>query len=197
MARHREDRPTPTRGLPSPSPSPPMNLSLEAVTTGAPESVVAVARIARLIWREHYTPIIGAAQVEYMLARFQSEQAIGAALVAGQEYWLMRVDGEPAGYLGLAPDREDPASLQLSKIYVRAQSRGSGLGKILLQRAEDRAAAQERRRLWLTVNRKNTDSLHWYQRQGFKVTGEVVTEIGKGFLMDDYRLEKWIGEVAR
>ena len=164
--------------------------SLETVNPSTPARIATVARLARLIWREHYSPIIGAAQVEYMLAKFQSEEAIGSALAAGQEYWLLRVDGEPAGYLGLAPDPKEAEACQLSKIYVRAERRGGGWGRMLLQKAEERAAAWDRPVLWLTVNRHNTESLRWYQRRGFRVREEVVAEIGGGFVMDDYRLEK-------
>lgn len=169
-----------------------MTISLEAVTSA--EAVQAVARLAGTIWRQHYPPIIGADQVEYMLAQFQDERAIAAALAEGQEYWLLRVEGQPAGYLAVAPDSVDPGALQLSKIYLRAERRGSGLGTLLLHRAEERARARERPRLWLTVNRGNTEALRWYKRRGFQVTREVIAEIGGGFVMDDYRLEKWIPE---
>ena len=33
----------------------------------SPEQIAAVTRLAREIWQEHYLPIIGQAQVEYML----------------------------------------------------------------------------------------------------------------------------------
>ena len=177
--------------LPPGPPAPlPMKLSLAAVTAERPDRVAAVAELARIIWREHYAPILGGDQVEYMLAQFQSEEALRAALAYGQEYWLLRWHGEPAGYLGLAADPGDPEATQLSKIYVRADRRGCGLGRSLLLHAEARATAGKRPRLWLTVNRHNTTSLRWYQRRGFRVSGEVVTEIGHGFVMDDYQLEK-------
>ena len=35
-----------------------------------------VVEIAAEIWTEHFTPIIGSEQVEYMLNKFQSSQAI-------------------------------------------------------------------------------------------------------------------------
>ena len=39
------------------------------------ESAV-IAALADEIWREHYTPIIGEAQVDYMLKKFQSAEQI-------------------------------------------------------------------------------------------------------------------------
>ena len=31
------------------------------------EAIVTVATLAQIIWNEHYTPIIGSAQVDYMI----------------------------------------------------------------------------------------------------------------------------------
>jgi len=42
--------------------------------------------LAREIWTDHYVPIIGQAQVDYMLDTFQREEAIAAQLAGGYEY---------------------------------------------------------------------------------------------------------------
>lgn len=44
--------------------------SLVLVRVDRREQIAAVAALAREIWTQHYTPIIGAAQVAYMLERF-------------------------------------------------------------------------------------------------------------------------------
>ena len=43
--------------------------------------------------------------------------------------------------------------------------------------------------LWLTVNKGNP-SVQAYQRLGFSIAAEIVMDIGGGFVMDDYRMEK-------
>jgi diamine N-acetyltransferase len=45
--------------------------------------VATVAKLAREIWVQHFTPIIGDAQVEYMLHKFQSSEAIASQLGEG------------------------------------------------------------------------------------------------------------------
>jgi hypothetical protein len=45
--------------------------------------------------------------------------------------------------------------------------------------------------MWLTVNKQNP-TLDWYRRRGFVCTGSLVQEIGGGFVMDDYRMEKHV-----
>lgn len=46
--------------------------------------------------------------------------------------------------------------------------------------------------LWLTVNKDNAGAIAWYTRKGFKNAGAIVQDIGAGYVMDDYRMEKSI-----
>lgn len=161
-------------------------MELERVMS--PAQIAAVAELAREIWTQHYVPIIGAAQVAYMLAKFQSETAISRQMAQdGYEYYL--VPG--AGYLAVLPDFAQK-SLLLSKIYVKADRRGTGLGRALVEFAEKRAAELGCGELWLTVNRNNADSIAFYERVGFRKTNDWVTDIGSGFVMDDWRMAKRI-----
>ena len=161
-------------------------MELERVMS--PAQIAAVAELAREIWTQHYVPIIGAAQVAYMLAKFQSEAAISRQMAQeGYEYYL----APEAGYLALVPDVPE-GRLLLSKIYVKADRRGTGLGRALVDFAEKRAAELGCGELWLTVNRNNADSIAFYERVGFRKTNEWVTDIGSGFVMDDWRMAKRI-----
>ena len=162
-------------------------MNLERVAS--PDQIAAVAALARETWTQHYVPIIGAAQVEYMLAKFQSAEAIARQIAAeGYEYYL----APGAGYLALVPD---PAkkSLLLSKIYVKASARGTGLGRALAEFAERRCCELGCNELWLTVNRNNAGSIAFYERLGFRKTQTLVTDIGGGFVMDDWRMAKAVG----
>ena len=159
-------------------------MKLERVES--PEQIAAVAALARETWTQHYVPIIGAAQVEYMLAKFQSAEAIARQIAAeGYEYDL----APGAGYLALVPDPAEKRLL-LSKIYVKATRRGTGLGRTLAAFAEKRCGECGGNELWLTVNRNNLGSIAFYERLGFRKTQRLVTDIGGGFVMDDWRMAK-------
>ena len=161
---------------------------MELEQVRSPEQITGVSELAREIWMQHYVPLIGTAQVGYMLARFQSAEAIARQIVAeGYEYYL--VPG--AGYLALVPDLAKQSML-LSKIYVKADQRGTGLGRQMVEFAEQRGAELGCGELWLTVNRNNTGSIAFYARMGFEKTNELVTDIGGGFVMDDWRMAKKI-----
>jgi GNAT superfamily N-acetyltransferase len=151
--------------------------------------VAAVAELAEEIWREHFTPIIGADQVAYMLDRFQSAGAISSQLDSGTEYYMTSVDGTPVGYTALIPD-EPNSRLMISKLYVKRDLRGGGVGSGLLRFIESECDIRNITTLWLTVNRFNDGPIQWYLRKGFQKVDEVKKDIGGGFYMDDFIMEK-------
>jgi ribosomal protein S18 acetylase RimI-like enzyme len=59
-----------------------------------------------------------------------------------------------------------------------------------LQHVEREVRAGEGRRLILSVNKRNTKAITAYQRNGFVIADSVVTDIGDGFVMDDYIMTK-------
>ncbi len=156
------------------------------------EQILDVVRLAREVWTEYYVPLIGQEQVEYMLRQFQSEGSIAAQLADGYEYYTVSHEGKMVGYMAIVPD-EDAGTLMISKIYVRKSGRGHGFGRMMLEFAE--SICRERRigTLWLTINKNNSQSLAWYMRMGFKNAGSIMQDIGGGFVMDDYRMEKTVG----
>jgi len=155
------------------------------------KDIAETARLAHEIWNEHYTKIIGQAQVDYMMKNFQSAAAIAAQIASGYEYFLILSDGEAAGYMAVVPDLPK-SSLQFSKLYVLRSMRGKGIGKDAMDFVEDMCRKLKIGKLWLTVNKYNSESIAWYERLGFTKAGEIVMDIGGGFIMDDFRFEKTI-----
>jgi len=150
------------------------------------------ASLAREIWHEYFVPIIGRKQVDYMLEKFQSPEAISGQLDGGYDYYLVASDGRNAGYFAVVPN-PDESSLMLSKLYVRKSDRGRGIGGKTLDFVEDLCRQSGIKLIWLTVYRLNTDSIGWYTKKGFVKVGARVEDIGKGFILDDYRMEKTVG----
>lgn len=146
-----------------------------------------VARLAREIWTDHYEPIIGCGQVEYMLNKFQSPQAISGQIENQHyRYFLIRHKNRAVGYIGLQCQHE---TLFLSKLYVEKSVRGTGLGRRAVDFILQFAGARGLSAVRLTVNRHNAVAIAVYERTGFARTGEVVTDIGGGYVMDDYVFE--------
>ena len=149
------------------------------------EQVEATALLAHDIWTQHYNPIIGAEQVDYMLAKFQSKEAISKQQKEGFEYFLMG-GSKPIGYLCLKPEN---SALFISKIYLKATERRKGYGKQMMDFAMQKAKHLDLNTLRLTVNKYNDKTIAAYEKMGFSKKREVVFDIGNGYIMDDYEME--------
>jgi ribosomal protein S18 acetylase RimI-like enzyme len=153
-----------------------------------------VEALAREIWTEHYIPIIGKEQVNYMLDRFQSKQAISEQIRTGVLYFLMKEYNESIGYIAVQPKGFE---LFLSKIYIKSSRRAKGYGKKAVQFAEILAQERGLRKIVLTVNKNNVNTIKMYEKIGFKNVGSLVQDIGSGFVMDDYKMEKTVRQTDR
>ncbi|MEN8212979.1 MAG: GNAT family N-acetyltransferase [Pseudomonadota bacterium] len=152
--------------------------------------IAIITRLAERIWNEHYSTIISQQQIDYMLERFQSAAAIQQQIDADTRYFLINIDAaRPVGYLSLVPDSTH-GRLQISKIYVDAAHRGRGFGKQALDFTEKQCRSMHIINMWLTVNKNNHIAIKAYQRWGFHTTESIVTDIGQGFVMDDFIMEK-------
>jgi diamine N-acetyltransferase len=163
-------------------------VQLIPVTTAA--QVAEVARMAHEVWNEFYVPLIGQAQVNYMVAKFQSAEAMQSQIDSGYEYFRIQQSGEIIGYTGIRHDAAD-ARVFISKLYLLAAHRKSGAGRQALELIERRARERGATHLWLTVN-KDSASVRAYERLGFRIVEAIVMDIGDGYVMDDYKMEKQV-----
>jgi GNAT superfamily N-acetyltransferase len=138
-------------------------------------------------------PLIGRAQVDYMVSKFQSSAAMAGQMREGYEYFAIQQGpngrgSRPIGYCAVQPQ---PAqnSLFLSKLYLLRDARGAGTGRECMEFIEQLARRRGLTLLWLTVNKGNP-AVKAYERLGFRIAADLVMDIGGGFVMDDYRMEK-------
>lgn len=150
--------------------------------------IAQVSALANQIWREHYTPMIGKAQVDYMLAAFQSPTAIRKQITdSNHHYYLFQTkDGVFIGYLGFTVRGQE---LFLSKIYLLREHRGSGYANEAMNFLQEHAQQKRCSQITLTVNKKNLNAIKAYEKMGFFKAGAIIQEIGNGFVMDDYKMQ--------
>ncbi len=146
--------------------------------------------LAAAIWREYYPGIISVEQIEYMLADMYSLERLREDIgQRGIRYDLLLVAGSFAGFAGYGATGQ-PEVFKLHKIYLHPKWHGRGLGSSLLRHCEGETVKAGGTSLLLTVNKRNTKAITAYQRNGFIVADAVVTDIGGGFVMDDYIMSK-------
>lgn len=91
-----------------------------------------------------------------------------------------REDGELLACVEL---RKEGNKLYLGMLSVRPNLQGKGVGKKLLKAAEEYAQKQECDRIFMNVISVRTELIAWYERHGYRLTGER-----KPFIAPD---ERW------
>lgn len=140
------------------------------------------------IWREYFSNLLEREQIEYMLDRFLSPAAMKRQVAEDSYgYWQVRENAEIIGFIGLQfqPDR-----LFLSKLYLNKVVRGRHIASRMLEMVYEEGRSHGYEKVWLTCNKYNTHSLDVYRAKGFVTFGAGVTDIGHGYVMDDYFLER-------
>jgi len=150
----------------------------------------AVAALASEIWCEHYTPIIGAEQVEYMLLKFQSAEQIHADIRNGDYIYFTAKHIKHDKLVGYAACKPEENYLLLSKIYVHKDYRRNGIARSFLEEAFALCRWEYSfDKIRLTVNKHNDGAIASYKKMGFETMDSVKTDIGGGFFMDDFVME--------
>jgi ribosomal protein S18 acetylase RimI-like enzyme len=125
-----------------------------------------------------------------MLARMYAPDLMRAEIRSqGIHYHVIFVDGKMAGFASHGPTSE-PGVAKLHKLYLLPELHGCGLGSRLLRHCEKAVHTAGTYRLILSVNKRNAKAIAAYQRNGFVITKSVVTDIGGGFVMDDFIMAK-------
>ncbi len=155
------------------------------------KQITTITALARVIWQEAFTPIIGSAQVEYMLEKFQSVDSISRQISHDDyQYYQLNQATLPIGYISFKIHNNE---LFLSKFYILSKYRKQGFGKQTIKFIEQQAIKASTRQITLTVNKYNTNAIKAYLKMGFINKGAIIKDIGGGFIMDDYRMVKNIG----
>lgn len=88
----------------------------------------------------------------------------------------LRDESGLCGYIKLNAGRAqtdilDEDSLEIERVYVRADRQNAGLGGLLIRRAKEEAVAAGKKRLWLGVWEKNEGAIRFYEKNGFYRAG--------------------------
>ena len=149
-----------------------------------------VAAMADVVWHEYFPCILTDGQIDYMVERFQSERAMREQGSEKGYRYAFIMDGDVrVGYTGISvSDRK----LFISKLYLLKENRGKGYGTAALQMLFDLAREEGLRSAYLTVNKYNDRAIRTYRANGFETIQSIVTDIGEGFVMDDFVMEKFL-----
>lgn len=148
-----------------------------------------LAEMAHEIWTEYYPPIIGEIQTNYMLSEMYSLESLKKQMYEKKHrFFFWRKHDNPAGFGSV--DLNAPGQAFLAKFYLKKSFRGTGEGALFLIELEKAATQAGSQMIWLTVNRHNISAINFYFKQGFKISHCADFDIGNGFFMQDFVMEK-------
>jgi ribosomal protein S18 acetylase RimI-like enzyme len=120
----------------------------------------------------------------YMRQAFSLEQ-ISAELEDGNSIFLIaEIEGEPAGYAkiiigaieeGITGERP----IELNRLYSHQQFLGKGIGQALMDACFARAISDGHDVMWLGVWEFNPRAQRFYEKNGFRVVGSHVFQLGE------------------
>lgn len=146
-------------------------------------SIFELSLLATKIVREHFDPIIGKEQNDYMINKFQSVAAITEQLEHGYEYYFVCDESKNnIGFMAFYPRKD---KMYLSKFYLDKIHRGKGYSKEMLKFVVKNTKKAKLSFITLNVNRDNS-AVKVYEHLGFTKCREENNDIGNGFFMDDF-----------
>ena len=155
-----------------------------------------IQQIATTTWYPTYGHILTQAQTDYMLEWMYGIDSLKEQVEEkGIIFMMIQNDGatenEFAGFTAYEFDYEGRPKTRIHKLYVLPEMHGQGFGKQMLDFIASEAVAHQNTGLHLNVNRFNK-AISFYQKYGFEITGEEDIDIGQGYLMEDYIMEKGV-----
>ena len=153
------------------------------------KDLAGIRKLAEKIWPATYADILSAGQIDYMMGQIYSMDSLLQQIDEYHHIFLiLEYDAQPAGFASYSLYPEEKKG-KLQKIYVDPALQGKGLGQFLLKAVEERVKATGCHTLHLNVNRHNK-ARSFYEKQGFVVIRNEDIDIGSGFFMNDYVMQK-------
>lgn len=160
-----------------------------SVITATPADYQTIQQLAYKIWPITYGDILSKQQLDYMLDCFYSVENIAESVKNNQPFLLAVENNVCVGFVSYEHHYKEAPITRIHKIYISNEIQGKGIGKLLLSKVESLARDESSLRLSLNVNRFNT-AQNFYKKMGFSITKEEDIQIGNGYLMEDFVMEK-------
>ncbi len=151
-----------------------------------------IQQLAHQVWYITYGPLQPKEKVDYLYQLMYSTSALTEQMTIKGHHFLLAQD--ETGYLGYASfeiNCKNQGKTKIHKIYVMPNAQGKGVGKELMNSISASATKNQNQILSLNVYRNNP-AIQFYQKIGFTKAGEEKIDVGNGFVMDDFVMEKII-----
>ncbi|QKZ13607.1 GNAT family N-acetyltransferase [Spirosoma sp. KUDC1026] len=162
------------------------------ITPATEEQLSTIRSIAYQTWPSTFGAILSPEQIEYMLTMMYSPEALLTQAHEKNHVFLLAnesVSQEALGFVSYELDYKGESATKIHKLYLLPDSQGKGVGRQLIDCVSELARRHGNDRLSLNVNRNNK-AIQFYERIGFSVVKQENIDIGNGYLMEDFVMEK-------
>lgn len=83
-------------------------------------------------------------------------------------------------------------SFEIERLYIEIDFKAKGFGSHLMKKAEEVAYQHSKSHIWLGVWEYNQPAIHFYEKNGFKMTGSSHTFTLGNDPQTDYLMEKYL-----
>jgi ribosomal protein S18 acetylase RimI-like enzyme len=122
-----------------------------------------------------------------MLELMYSEASLQKQMSEGHQFIIVYDKDAPVGFASYS--EITPTIFKLHKLYILPQHHGGGKGRFVIEHIKKDILTKGAKALQLNVNRNNIAKT-FYEKLGFKVIRSEDFDIGNGFYMNDYVMEK-------
>lgn len=161
-------------------------LSIHLLKEGEVDSL---QKVAQKVWPATFKEILSPAQIAYMMEMMYSPKSLLEQQKSGCRLFILKKDAEDIGFISLEHNKDDSGKTKVHKIYVLQEIQGTGAGKFLMDHAFAEAEKYGDAAVFLNVNRYNK-AIGFYEYYGFKKMYTEDIDIGQGYLMEDWVMER-------
>ena len=158
------------------------------IKKAGPGDIPLIRELTFRVWPQTYASILSQEQIDYMLEMMYSVNSLKDQMTEQEcQFIIVYDDGDPVGFASYS--EEDLKRWKLNKIYVLQNQQGKGTGKYVINYIIEEIKKQNATSLFLQVNRYN-NAKTFYEKLGFTEIDFINLDIGNGYFMNDYVMEK-------
>ena len=172
-------------------------MKFDVMPVATEKQIVEIEKAANHVWHNYYKDIFSPQQIDYMLEKYHSKEALKDQMAHGYIYHMLISDGHFAGYMCYKLYHDHAF---ISRLYIKAEYRRQGLARKTLEKMEHVFLSEDLgfgniKKFRLHVERNNHFAINVYERLGFNKTKAIDTDIGNGFVCREYVMERKIRRV--
>ena len=155
------------------------------------KDIETIIEIAHQTWPSTYSDILSTDQINFMVDLMYNGKTLLSQMNNEIHFFLIVDDELPFGFTSyeIMGKECDKPYAKVHKLYVLPSHQGKKGGKLLLDHISKEMVSKNVFSMQLNVNKFNK-SVAFYQHYGFYIAKEMILDIGQGYVMDDFVMEK-------